>query len=158
MRRMKSERGQSVVEFALVLPMLMLVCVGMAELGRATWAWNMAQMAASEGARRAMVIGAKEDPPGSGTMVYAWRDTAIAGANSILYGRDGKTEGMLSGAVVTPTVDHSVTPNLLVVDVDIPVHLFARLWSKGGNEADYHLHGRASMPVQPAFQEKAPGP
>jgi Flp pilus assembly protein TadG len=150
---MKSESGQSVVEFALVLPMLMVVCVGMAELGRATWAWNMAQMAASEGARRAIVIGAQQVPPGSGNNVYAWKDTVTAGVNSILYGRDGKTEGMFSGAKIAASVDHSVTPNLVVVDVDVPVHLFARIWSKAGNGADYHLHGRASMPVQPAFKE-----
>ena len=157
MRWMKSEIGQSVVEFALVLPMLMVVCVGMAELGRATWAWNMAQMAAAEGARRAIVISGVEDPPGSGTTVYAWHDTALAGARSILYGKDGTTEGMFSNTNITATIDHSVTPNLMVVNVDVPVHLFAHLWSSDPKQADYTIHGHSSMPVQPAFQEKAPG-
>ena len=157
MRRMKSESGQSVIEFALVLPMLMVVCVGMAELGRATWAWNMAQMAASEGARRAIVIGGQESPPGSGTFVYAWHDTAVAGVKSILYGKDGTTEKMLASTVITATINHSVTPNLMVVNVDVPVHLFAHLWSSDPKQADYTIHGHSSMPVQPAFQEKAPG-
>ena len=104
MRRMKSENGQSVIEFALVLPMLMVLCVGMAELGRALWAWNMAQMAASEGARRGIVIS-------NG----AWADSVQAGAHSILWGKDQQTEQMLSGVTVTPTINHSVTPNLLEV-------------------------------------------
>jgi Flp pilus assembly protein TadG len=136
---MKSEAGQSVIEFALVLPMLMLVCLGMAELGRATWAWNMAQMAASEGARRAIVIS-------NG----AWADTARAGARKILYGKDGSTEKMMLGTTVTPRIDHSVTPNLLVVDVDIPIQL---LMGKLINLTAYHIHGHAQMPVQPAFSE-----
>ena len=145
MRRMKSDRGQSVIEFALVLPMLLVVCIGMAELGRATWAWNMAQMAASEGARRGIVIS-------NG----AWADTVLAGAHSILWGKDQTTVKMFKGATVTPTVDHTVTPNLLVVDVNIPMNLIIpfRLLDKGGtNTSAYTIHGRASLPVQPAFVE-----
>jgi len=137
---MKSESGQSMIEFALVLPMLLVVCLGIAELGRATWAWNMAQMAASEGARRALVIS-------NG----AWADTARAGAHRILYGKDQKTEQALAGATVTPTIDHSVTPNLMVVDVDIPMNLLVKIW--GSTNGTYHIHGRASFPVQPAFSE-----
>src|SRR5262249_7954258 len=143
MRRMKSDSAQSIIEFALVLPMLMVVCVGMAELGRATWAWNMAQMAASEGARRALVIS-------NG----AWADTAPAGARRILWGKDGKPEQMLSGVTITPSVNHSVTPNLLVVDVDIPMNLLVKIW--GSDNGVYHIHGRASFPVQPAFVEEVP--
>lgn len=142
MRRMKSENGQSVIEFALVLPMLMVLCVGMAELGRAIWAWNMAQMAASEGARRGIVIA-------NG----AWADSVQAGAHSILWGKDQQTEQMLSGVTVTPTIDHSVTPNLLVVDVDVPLTLLVGIWGGGANSGQYHIHGRASLPVQPAFEE-----
>jgi hypothetical protein len=111
----------------------------MAELGRATWAWNMAQMAASEGARRGIVIG-------NG----AWADSVDAGVRSILYGKDGTTEQMFVGYTVTHTIDHSVTPNLLVVDVKVPVALFIKLFSTNGV---YDIHGRASLPVQPAFEE-----
>ena len=144
MRWMKSETGQSIIEFALVLPMLMALCIGMAELGRATWAWNMAQMAASEGARRGIVIA-------NG----AWKDSVDAGVKSILYGKDGSTENMFVGYTVTRTVDQSVTPKLLVVDVKIPVTLFIKLFSSNGT---YDIHGRATMPVQPAFEENAPTP
>jgi len=138
MRWMKSESGQSVIEMALVLPMLLVVCIGMAELGRATWAWNMAQMAASEAARRSIVIS-------NG----AWADTARAAARSILYGRDGTTEKMFAGAgvQVLPTLDKSQTPYILTVDVDVPIRLVMDFWTLKG----YNIHGHASMPVQPAF-------
>ena len=144
MRWMKSDSGQSVVEFALVLPMLLAVCIGMAELGRATWAWNMAQMAAAEGARRAIVIGGKDV---GGNTVYAWKDSAIAGSRGILWGKDQRTEKMISGVTITPTLDKTTTPYLVTVNVDIPVRLLMDFWSQRG----YIIHGHATMPVQPAF-------
>jgi Flp pilus assembly protein TadG len=48
----RSERGQALVEFALLLPVILLLVVGMLEFARA---WNMHQVmtdAAREGARR----------------------------------------------------------------------------------------------------------
>jgi Flp pilus assembly protein TadG len=53
--RLPNRRGQALVEFALILPLLMLVLMGIIELGRA---WNMKQVltdAAREGARLAVV-------------------------------------------------------------------------------------------------------
>ncbi|HEV8479690.1 MAG TPA: TadE/TadG family type IV pilus assembly protein [Candidatus Eisenbacteria bacterium] len=150
MRWMKSESGQSIVEFALVLPMLLVVCIGMAELGRATWAWNMAQMAAAEGARRAIVIGSQELP--NGNTVYAWKDSVDAGVKSILYGRDQKTENMLaSGVTITKTLNKADIPYVLSVDVGVPVQLIIYWGPKGSGT--YTIHGRASMPVQPAFSD-----
>jgi len=52
---MKNERGQALVEFALLLPFLMLLVIGVVEMGRA---WNVKQVitdAAREGARVAVV-------------------------------------------------------------------------------------------------------
>jgi Flp pilus assembly protein TadG len=54
-KRPRARHGQALVEFALILPLLMLVLVGIIELGRA---WNMKQQltdAAREGARLAVV-------------------------------------------------------------------------------------------------------
>lgn len=51
----RDERGQSLTEFALVLPLLLAVVIGIFEFGRA---WNVYQVltnAAREGARRAVV-------------------------------------------------------------------------------------------------------
>jgi Flp pilus assembly protein TadG len=55
MRRNREGRGQSLVEFALILPIFVLVLVGVFDLGRAVFAFNTISQAAREGARLAIV-------------------------------------------------------------------------------------------------------
>jgi Flp pilus assembly protein TadG len=50
-----NHRGQSVVEFALVLPLLLLIVFGVTEFGRAWMTLNVLTAAAREGARTAVV-------------------------------------------------------------------------------------------------------
>ena len=52
------DSGNAVIEFALVLPLLLLVVFGITELGRATMTVNVLTSAAREGARVASVSGA----------------------------------------------------------------------------------------------------
>jgi hypothetical protein len=75
-RSLKQDRGQALVEFALVLPLVLLLVVGMLEFARA---WNLHQSltdAVREGARRAVLADA--NPVDS---VYApiWRYLEQAG-------------------------------------------------------------------------------
>lgn len=59
-------RGQGLVEFALVLPVFMVILIGMVDLGRAIWANNAVANAAREAARFASVHGGScEDLLGS---------------------------------------------------------------------------------------------
>jgi Flp pilus assembly protein TadG len=51
----RSNRGQAVVEFALVFPLLLLVCFGITEFGRAWMTMNILTSAAREGVRLAAV-------------------------------------------------------------------------------------------------------
>ena len=51
----RSNRGQAVVEFALVFPLLLLVCFGITEFGRAWITMNILTSAAREGVRLAAV-------------------------------------------------------------------------------------------------------
>ena len=48
-------RGQALVEFALVIPLFLLLLVAIFDLGRAVFAWNTLSNAAREGARIAIV-------------------------------------------------------------------------------------------------------
>lgn len=50
-------RGQGLVEFALVLPIFLVILIGMVDLGRAIWANNSVANAAREAARFASVHG-----------------------------------------------------------------------------------------------------
>jgi Flp pilus assembly protein TadG len=57
MRHGRTRRGQALVEFALILPILMILLMGIIEFGRA---WNVKQVltdASREGARLAVVAG-----------------------------------------------------------------------------------------------------
>jgi Flp pilus assembly protein TadG len=57
-RRLSSRRnraGQALVEFALVIPIFLLLFVGLFDLGRAVFAYNTLTNAAREGARLAIV-------------------------------------------------------------------------------------------------------
>jgi len=66
LRRRDRSRGQGLVEFALVLPIFMVMLIGMVDLGRAIWANNSVANAAREAARFAAVHGGScEDLAGS---------------------------------------------------------------------------------------------
>jgi hypothetical protein len=52
---MRGNRGSAVIEFALVLPLLLLVCFGVTEFGRAWMTMNILTSAAREGVRLAVV-------------------------------------------------------------------------------------------------------
>jgi Flp pilus assembly protein TadG len=54
-RRPGDDRGQSLVEFALVFPIIVLLVVAFVEVGRAVFAWNTIANAARQGARVAAV-------------------------------------------------------------------------------------------------------
>jgi len=51
----RSRRGQSLVEFALIIPIFILVVMGIFDLGRGVYAFNTANNAAREAARLAIV-------------------------------------------------------------------------------------------------------
>jgi Flp pilus assembly protein TadG len=53
--RLSSERGAAIIETALTLPLLLLVCIGIFEFGRAYQTWAVLTNAAREGARVAVL-------------------------------------------------------------------------------------------------------
>jgi Flp pilus assembly protein TadG len=57
--RIRRERGAAMLETALVMPLVLLVCVGIFEFGRAYQTWQVLTNAAREGARVAVLPGAK---------------------------------------------------------------------------------------------------
>ena len=57
LQRGRTERGAALLEVALTLPLLLLVCVGILEFGRAYQTWQVITNAAREGARIAVLPG-----------------------------------------------------------------------------------------------------
>ena len=63
MRRLRrDERGQTIVEFALMLPIFLLLVTGLFDVARAVWQENTLAYAAREGTRYAIVHGASGNP------------------------------------------------------------------------------------------------
>ncbi len=62
MRLHREERAQSLVEFALILPIFLLIVTGLVDLARAVWQENTLAYAAREGTRYAIVHGAGGSP------------------------------------------------------------------------------------------------
>ena len=56
-RRRQGERGAALLEMAFTLPLLLLVCVGILEFGRAYQTWQVLTNAARQGARLAVLPG-----------------------------------------------------------------------------------------------------
>ena len=94
LRRWLSEDGAELIEFALVLPMLLLVVLGIAEFGFMFQRYEVITNAAREGARIAVLPG------------YS---TADVQNRVIAYVREGRVPVAL------------MNPSVLVADVDIPV-------------------------------------
>jgi Flp pilus assembly protein TadG len=63
-RAIRDERGVALVEFALVLPLLVLICLGTIDFGRAYARWNSVKNAAREGASFAQLNPGKVDSSG----------------------------------------------------------------------------------------------
>ncbi|HZP97307.1 MAG TPA: TadE family protein [Candidatus Limnocylindria bacterium] len=71
------ESGQSLIEFALVLPLLLLIITGLFDVARATWQENTLAYAAREGTRYAIVHGSASL---DGTIVHPGYDQPVVDA------------------------------------------------------------------------------
>ena len=106
--RIRGRRGQSLVEFALVVPILLLMLVGIIEFGRA---WNISQtvtFAARQGARKAAVLNVymknPADLPAATDSVVAAVDTVLASNNIACSGCVDSITGLNGGANTPVTV------------------------------------------------------
>ncbi len=82
----RRDRGQALVEFALVLPLMLAMLVGVLDLGRVIWAWDSVSNAAREGARCAIVSGLSLKPGGAGCPQLPKdraRDLALGAGNNV---------------------------------------------------------------------------
>jgi Flp pilus assembly protein TadG len=87
------EEGQALAEFALVLPVLMLIIFGIVEFGRGFNYWNNATQISAEGARFA-IVNRKPDP------------NNIASLQSQLLSQGSTTELRSGGSTELPTPAH----------------------------------------------------
>jgi Flp pilus assembly protein TadG len=117
-RQRRSERGVELVEFALVLPFLLLCCTGVIEIGRALYTYNILAKAARDGARFASA----DQITWAGAISSS---TVTNTKNVVVYGNTSGTGPKKIPDMLTSQV--SVTPNTIspsehyiTVGVDYP--------------------------------------
>ena len=124
-------RGDAIVEFALLAPVLLLLLFGILELGRVLDAWIVVQNAAREGARAAVLV-----YPDSATTTAA-QTTAVTYLNSGFAVRGDITTSSVPSVVIT---SDSVQVTA-AADVQVLTPMFQSLL--GGSVA--HVQATASM-------------
>jgi hypothetical protein len=73
----EAQRGQSLVEFALLLPIMLLIITGLFDVARAVWQENTLAYAAREGTRYAIVHGSAGTPAANPTLMSPCTDAVI---------------------------------------------------------------------------------
>lgn len=116
------ERGAAAVEFALVVPVLLLLLMGIVEFGRAYHLQTTLSGAAREGVR---VMALQDDAAEA-------RETAKTAASGL-----NLTNSQIS---VTPTTCSGTTPGTATVTVTYPVQLMFGLFG-----ASFNLTGKGTM-------------
>jgi Flp pilus assembly protein TadG len=140
-----SSRGQTLVEFALIVPIFVLLLVGLADLGRAVYAFNTISNASREGVRVGIVdqdcASIKNEAvrqsvslgvTSADVDVYLWDPTAaktgnFTSANQATHRRECSDPlGTTVGTTECPQSNTSATvPVGCVVEVDITYHYTA---------------------------------
>ena len=130
-----SQRGQALVEFALVVPIFILVLMGLFDLGRAVYAYNTISNASRESVRVAIVNQTTADVQAEAIKQAVSLD--ITGADvAISYGNPGGAGACSSPIAVgcrasvtvqyvytaaTPVIGQLVGPLTLVATTEMPV-------------------------------------
>lgn len=99
MTRARRDEGQALVEFALVLPVLLMLILGLFDVARAVWQENTLAYAAREGTRYAIVHGSASESP----MSQASHAAVISVVNDAAVGVSGITVTVTYEDVVNGT-------------------------------------------------------
>ena len=147
-RRLRSESGQSAVEFALIVPFILLLVLAIVDFGKAVNYWLDANHLAGQGARAAAVLG-NQPPPGGGTL-QAW----IQGQAETSELRNG-TGSVTSPAKVCVSFPNGGTPKIgdpVTVTVTAPYKVIS---FAGGSTIN--ISGSATMRLEQLPQSYSAG-
>ena len=147
-RRLRRQSAQSLTEFALILPVLMLILLGVVDFGRVFYYWTSIANAAREGARyaithpTAITSTCKADPSNVKYRVKQEAGTTVvlADSNIAVYWVDATTGTRTDAAANCNPLpgDQRIyqNPNALRVDVFYDFHaitpLISNFWGGGG--------------------------
>jgi len=111
-KQIRDEEGQSMVEFALVFPMLLLLLLGIIEFGHIFYSYLMIENASRDGARYGSV----------------WAtDTDI---KSVVQEKTYSLEQANLSVTVSPTYDYRKRGEKVEVDVNYKIPLWTPIWKE----------------------------
>jgi Flp pilus assembly protein TadG len=140
-RFMQDNRGQSLVEFALILPMMLVVMFMITEFGRALFQFNVLSQAARDGARVAVVNGSSNAISAGETRMRAFLTSAnMLSGTSVQCTIINNYQGVNGATVVLATADKPFTWAFKG-----PMVLQGNASVDKGSKASWTLHGEAIM-------------
>ena len=116
LHRARGERGAALVETAFVLPIMLLVCVGILEFGRAYQTWQVVTNAAREGARVAVLPEFTDDSVKARVRTYL-KDGGLPAA---IVDDTAKTNVAITATTIPVDVAGTVTASAASVVVEYP--------------------------------------
>ena len=140
--RLRDESGAAAVEFAIVVPVLLLVVFGVIDFGRAFWTINVATAALREGARVGAVQPTCTNPSTAArdsATVYVQRALNGAFTSASVYARCETSTGLVTvclGTAQACTNSYPFTPTaplvsrLNVTNLSVPPAVFR--WERAG--------------------------
>jgi Flp pilus assembly protein TadG len=127
MEKDREQRGQSLVEFALLLPVLLIILAGVLDLGRLYYSYVAVTDAAGEGASYAAIHPPDPDGP---SQDFTIAESAVVehiqdATGGLLEGEDltveiGYPPDIQGGAAITVTVSYTYTVGTPIVSAIVP--------------------------------------
>jgi Flp pilus assembly protein TadG len=109
LRRQRSERGETLIEFAFASVIFFVMIFGAIEFGLAVWEYNLVSDLAQEGARYAIVHGANSGSPKTEAQVASYVQSRAIGMNVTTTTPLGAPGTLPPWSVVEVSVSHTLS-------------------------------------------------
>jgi Flp pilus assembly protein TadG len=109
-RRLRDDRGQTLLEFALASVGFFILVFGTIEFGRAVWQYNMMSDLAQQGARWAAVHGSTSLSPASAADLQAFVQSRSPGFTVNVTAAPQNPSAAFPGGIIVVQVDSSFSP------------------------------------------------
>ena len=116
LRRVRGERGAALIETAFVLPIMLLVCVGILEFGRAYQTWQVVTNASREGARVAILPDYSDDSVKARVRTYLKN----GGLPAAIVDDTAKTKVLITATTIPVNTAGTVTASAARIVVEYP--------------------------------------
>jgi len=140
----RGDRGQSLVEFAVLVPLMLLIVTGLFDLARAVWQENTLAYAAREGTRYGIVHGSSSLMPSGPTDPSDPAIAAVVRSSAVGVQNITVTTSWPDTSGGTPCNDRSCK---VVVDASAPFVPLPSVFLTGG-AFQIQLHGGSVLVIQ----------